>query len=623
MTMISRLAAVALLVGSLVAVSFGVAVDSRPAAAQETLPLPVAISGRGWGHGRGLGQYGAQGYATDHAWTSAQILDHFYGGTAAGQIPADAPVNPAAVRVDLRSQQGQSLRVSLASGTILVRSTDGVDRWAHSGSVRLSVVGSGIRLETSAGCDGPWAEAFTTTEYSALDLVAAPSAGGSDGLMRVCYADGSSTWYPGYLRFSSAPVRTVNIVTIEEYLRGVVPSEVPAGWHPAALQAQAVAARSYAMAGDGRQQPYADTCDTILCQVYGGYFRHTAARGMVSTVAPTTDAAVAATAGLVRLAGASIARTEFSSSTGGYTAGGAFPAVADMGDATASNPNRTWSAIVDLRPFITAQGKGELIGVDVARTGLGPDGGRATSVTFRFGGGSTTMTGDAARRAFGLKSDWFTFGPIPVAAVTAANYVNASYQLFIRRQPTDGERSAWVENLRRGVARTALTQALARSDEWAGVMIDDLYVDVFGRPADPGGKAYWLGRMRAGLRFEAVAANFYGSVEYFQRSGSTNAGLVAALYSDILGRTPDAAGLAYWSGLLDQGRATPGGVSSGFFASIESRQDRVRRVYLSVLGRDPDASGGAHWAQALLSVDDVSLAALLAASDEFYGRAQG
>ncbi len=623
MTMISRLAAVALLVGSLVAVSFGVAVDPRPAAAQETLPLPVTISGRGWGHGRGLGQYGAQGYATDHGWSSAQILDHFYGGTTAGPIPAGAPVNPAAVRVDLRSQQGQPLRVSLAAGTLLIRSTDGVDRWAHQGSVRLSAVGSGIRLETAPGCDGPWTEAFTTPDFSNLDVVPAPTAGGPDGLLRVCYADGSSTWYPGYVRFGSNPIRSVNIVTIEEYLRGVVPSEVPAGWHPAALEAQAVAARSYAMAGDTRQQPYADTCDTILCQVYGGYFRLTAARGMVSTVTPTTDAAVAATANLVRLAGTAIARTEFSSSTGGYSAGGAFPAVPDLGDATASNPNRTWSTTVDLRPFVIAQGKGELVGVDIARTGLGPDGGRATSVTFRFTGGTTVMTGDVVRRTLSLKSDWFTFGPIPVATLTASNYVNASYQLFVRRQPSDGERSAWVENLRRGVSRTTLTQALARSDEWAGVMIDDLYVDVFGRPADAAGKAYWLGRMRAGLRFEAVAANFYGSAEYFQRSGGTNAGLVSALYTDILGRAPDAPGLAYWSGVLDQGRATPGGVSSGFYASIESRQDRVRRVYLSVLRREPDAAGGAHWAQSLLSVDDVSLAALLAASDEFYGLAQG
>lgn len=46
----------------------------------------VVVVGHGWGHGRGMGQYGAYGYAVDQGWSSAQILSHYYGGTKAGSI---------------------------------------------------------------------------------------------------------------------------------------------------------------------------------------------------------------------------------------------------------------------------------------------------------------------------------------------------------------------------------------------------------------------------------------------------------------------------------------------------------------------------------------------------------
>ena len=59
------------------------------ASAQPAPPSPVTflVQGKGWGHGRGLGQWGALGYALK-GWTSAQILDHFYGGTTTGTVDA-------------------------------------------------------------------------------------------------------------------------------------------------------------------------------------------------------------------------------------------------------------------------------------------------------------------------------------------------------------------------------------------------------------------------------------------------------------------------------------------------------------------------------------------------------
>ncbi len=232
-----------------------------------------------------------------------------------------------------------------------------------------------------------------------------------NGLLSVCRSGVSKNWYDGEIQASvhRGVQRTVNAVSVEQYLRGVVPKESPASWPAAALEAQSVAARSYVLAGDTRQLPYADTCETTLCQVYGGrYAQNTSGQFFVQTD-PRTDSAIAATAGTVRMTtSGKVARTEFSSSTGGYTTGGSFAAVIDKGDAIAANPNQDWTVSVDVLALERKFNKGRLHDIVVTgRNGLGADGGRVTSIEFQFENGTVTQTGWKARTTLGLKSDWF------------------------------------------------------------------------------------------------------------------------------------------------------------------------------------------------------------------------
>ncbi len=62
-------------------------------------PVTFLVQGKGWGHGRGLGQWGALGYALK-GWTSAQILDHFYGATTPGAVDAASEVRVRLLRED-------------------------------------------------------------------------------------------------------------------------------------------------------------------------------------------------------------------------------------------------------------------------------------------------------------------------------------------------------------------------------------------------------------------------------------------------------------------------------------------------------------------------------------------
>lgn len=221
----------------------------------------------------------------------------------------------------------------------------------------------------------------------------------------------------------------------------------------------------------------------------------------------------------------------------------------------------------------------------------------------------------------------FAMGDLPGQSTSVAvspevaKYVDAVHGLFVGRTATTLEHQKWSSAVAGG-NRAAVTAALAVSDEWAGVRVNDLYRTVLGRDADASGRWFWVSQIAEGMRLEAVAAEMYGSEEYFNRAGRTHRRLAAALYRDILGRSADAAGLDHWTGLLDSGRISRSAAAGNFYASIESRRDRVTTLYQEILGRGTDPAGRDYWAGNLLSMGDVVLAAQLASSDEFFKRSQ-
>ena len=169
-----------------------------------------------------------------------------------------------------------------------------------------------------------------------------------------------------------------------------------------------MAARSYAISEN--RYSYAKTCDTTSCQVYGG-----AALNGRWIEDSRTDTAITMTAGQGRVtSGGAVARTEFSASTGGYTAGGTFPAVADDGDATSSNPYHDWQVTIPASTVVAAWPSiGGFSSMRVTgRNDLGADGGRVTTVDVVGTAGTVHTTGDDVRIQLGLGSNWFTpLGP--------------------------------------------------------------------------------------------------------------------------------------------------------------------------------------------------------------------
>jgi SpoIID/LytB domain protein len=368
---------------------------STPAAADS----PLTLVGHGFGHGRGMGQWGAQGYARDFGWSSAQILDYFYSGTTAGLISDNT-----AMSVRLLAMDGRDLTVTSVVGFNVA----GIGHVDGGRGVRIHWTGFGFVMAVAVtACNGDEVPGYNPVYPANGAIVSESPDQGNDinQMLTICNEDGGGTniSYRGALRvlFDSGAAHTVNDVLMWQYLRGTVPRESPSSWQPAALQAQAVAARSYSMASN--RYPYAKICDTTSCQVYGG-----AGRSGAFIEAASTNSAVAATAGLVRVRNGVIQSTEYSASTGGYSAGGAFPAVPDAGDATAGNPNHNWSVNLSTSAIASFYGVGTFQAlVFTARNGLGDLGGRVISMQIVGTSRTVTRSGPGFAADWGLRSDWF------------------------------------------------------------------------------------------------------------------------------------------------------------------------------------------------------------------------
>jgi stage II sporulation protein D len=193
----------------------------------------------------------------------------------------------------------------------------------------------------------------------------------------------------------------VNVVTLERYLRGVVPYEMPHDWHPQALRAQAVVARSYTLA-TLRPGKLFDLYDDQRSQVYGGVRAETV----------ETNLAIGATANRVLTYGGVVATTYYHSTSGGRTANVEdvwsrkvpyLRSVADPYDRI--SPLHRWGPQrLDLRP-LKIRGVRDL---SLVRNGSG----RVGEVVLRTGSGKRVVEASDLRRKLGLRSTWFDIGVI-------------------------------------------------------------------------------------------------------------------------------------------------------------------------------------------------------------------
>jgi stage II sporulation protein D len=367
---------------------------ARPGAAAQA-PSSFFISGRGWGHGVGLSQWGAFGFA-QRGVGYRRILGHYYRGTTLGAAPI--------ARVRVLLAEGQRSVSVASSGPIRVRDGAGGLHTLAAGSHSF---GAGLKLKVAP--DAPRKALPGPLLFT----------GASDALR---YGDRP---YRGQLKIDvvAGSLRAINHVGLEAYLYGVVPREVPFGWPAEALKAQAVVARSYALAV--RKTGPFDLYPDVRSQVYGG----------IEAEKPSTTAATTATAGEVLMYAGKVATTFFFSTSGGRTAsvedawdGSPIPYLVSVPDPyDTASPHHSWGpfAFTAARLAKIFNVPGRLLDLQtVVNTSR-----RVEHVIAIGSGGRVTVSGSDVRRLLGLRSTWFRIGLLTLEAPSAPITYGSSARL--------------------------------------------------------------------------------------------------------------------------------------------------------------------------------------------------
>lgn len=353
---IAALALPALTAGLVGLGPLGVSASANAASPTTTVPATFAFAGGGWGHGVGMSQYGALGMASEGR-TANEILEHYYTGTKVGAYRDDAKVR---VNLAHRAERVRLRTEALASGGGSISFNTGSAKMHGTASDRFSVRVSGTGLAvhkngtkalTGSSVVIKWSGTRSLpvtpaddTKAALLNLVSGSTGFGSAGhRFRYGYVKVMARTSGGVTRLEA-----VNAVSLhDEYLLGI--GEMPSSWPAAALQAQVIAARSYALVKVGHGVRSACQCHVdsgrgpYYDQVFSGYAKESGAMGSAWRAAVKATNVSAATSRTVLYAGKP-AQAFYSSSTGGRTQdvrdvwGGTLPYLKSVDDHWSSDP---------------------------------------------------------------------------------------------------------------------------------------------------------------------------------------------------------------------------------------------------------------------------------------------
>ena len=401
-----------LLPAGLAVITAGPATAAPPPS--ETYRVPGSrvfkLSGLGFGHGIGMSQFGAEGMG-QLGKSYRQIMKFYFPGTNFAETAPKRQITVGLSGVVRSTPQGSAVEVL---------DRPGLEARNRGDTIALPARAEGKAVTSYRVARGPRGlVVFAVSSRGAVRVAKGLSGavtwrtGGSvdESRVSVATAAGGKRLYRGFMEVKkgSTSVLAISRLRLEDYLRSVVSHEVPSSWTAAALRAQAVAARSYALTSQATahatHRPY-DICDSTYCQAYGP----------VGIESGAESRAVRATRGVYLRSAGQPVLAMFSSANGGYTVSGSRPYLVAKPDpydgvvTGSANWGHSWSTTVRARALENAWPQiGRLQKLKVlGRDGNGRWGGRVMSVRLLGSKGKATVSADSFRWAVGLKSTWWT-----------------------------------------------------------------------------------------------------------------------------------------------------------------------------------------------------------------------
>ena len=445
-------------------------------------PEAFTVVGSGYGHGVGLSQWGAYAMALD-GWDAKRIVTHYYPGIEVGQQRDDVDVRVALIqqesKVHARAEaldSGGSLEVTFSGKSVLVPDGDHLVFTPQGRYVTVSTVAGSRETRLGRGT-------LVTLRWSGTrdpgGAGAAPAVLNLTGPGESLSTSGHRYRY-GIVELATVPtsqgrrLNAINVLRVQdEYLNGI--AEVVPTWPQAALRAQVIASRSYALA-----KVAAGVDEDCLChmddgdgprydQTFRGYAVETGEGG------DNWVKAVRATEGETALWKGRPIPAFYTAATGGRTTSAAdawggegYPwsqSVEDKWSLNApDNPYREWTVVASQQRMNEIFGINDIVSIRVSAT---YDSGSARTVTATASSGSpASVSGSAFRSALGLRSTYLTDilskgtvpdDPPPTGKVTLA--VTPSGDI---PEGTQARLYGRVEDMRPGLV-------VQRQVQWSGV----------------------------------------------------------------------------------------------------------------------------------------------------------
>lgn len=403
-----------------------------------TVGSTIRFYGRGYGHGVGMSQWGARGRALAGQ-TASTILGAYFTGTKPGTTSSTQPVR-VSVLYHLTITAAAPLRLHGRSGPWTIKyvaatfpADAGLTAWPTSATV------SGVTTTTwhlvVMAADGKTVlyRGSTTGTQAIVEPASAATR------LELDSKGSAYDLYRGSIRFQLGATfaNAINTVPLDDYLKGVVPVEMPATWPVEALRAQAVVARSWTVRHLHPTTGSFDVWDDSRSQVYRGVLGENAA---VSTL-------IAAAPGAVQLYGSTVVNAFYHSAAGSWTENNEYAFVPSSGtvgstplaylrgvddrapDGTpydAAYPSISWSTVslthAQLNAILAADARtavGTVTRLDLTHRGVS---GRLYQVVVYGTTGTKTVSGDVFRDVYNahrpagtaiIRSNIFSASPLP------------------------------------------------------------------------------------------------------------------------------------------------------------------------------------------------------------------